>query len=109
MYSYQTGNYLTTCDAVAPQVAVRIGGASLPINPRDREWLTGPKTSISADFVNTEVIFRDIVDPMTGLCVTSVASGGAGPFILGAAFLQNVLSIFDVGNAEMRFLSRPFY
>ena len=81
---------MTACDAAAPRLGVRVGGASLPINPRD-------------------LLFRDFVDPLSGLCMTGVASGGAGPFILGAVFLQNVLAVFDVGNAEMRFLSRPFY
>ncbi len=81
---------MTSCDAVAPTRAVKIGGVDLPINPRD-------------------LVYRDFVDPVTGLCMTAIAGGGAGPFILGAAFMQNVLSIFDVGNQEMPFLSRAYY
>ena len=90
VYAYRLGAYVTACDAVAPQLAVRVGGASMPINPRD-------------------LVFRDFVDPISGMCMTGVASGGIGPFILGSVFLQNVLTVFDVGNAEMRFLSRPYY
>ena len=75
---------------MAPQFSVLIGGVPFPVNPRD-------------------MLFRDFQDPVTGLCMTAIGSGGTGPYILGDTFLQNVVAIFDIGNAEMRFLSRPFY
>jgi hypothetical protein len=52
------------------------------------------------------MIFKDLVDPGTGYCATAITSGGSGPYILGDVFLQNVLAVFDVGNAEMRFYAR---
>ncbi len=71
-------------------MSILIGGVEMPVNPHD-------------------MIFRDYRDPMTGLCMTAIGTGGTGPYILGAAFLQSVLAVFDIGKAEMRFLSRPYY
>lgn len=84
------GAYFTACDAQAPSFAVILKGVRYYINPVD-------------------LIYREMVDPLTGLCMTGVASGGTGPYILGDVFMQNVLAVFDVGNAQMRFMSRPFY
>ncbi len=55
------------------------------------------------------MIYRDFRDPITGLCMTAVGTGGSGPFILGDAFLQNVVVEFDIANAEIHFMSRPYY
>jgi hypothetical protein len=84
------GAYFTSCDAVTPQVAVLLDGIKFNINPVD-------------------LIYRTMVDPMTGLCLTSIASGGSGPYILGDAFMQNALVVFDVGAAKMRFIPRQRY
>ncbi|KAK4237265.1 aspartic peptidase domain-containing protein [Achaetomium macrosporum] len=89
-YMWMYGAYFTSCDAVAPQVAVLLDGIKFDINPVD-------------------LIYRTMVDPMTGLCVTSIASGGSGPYILGDAFMQNALVVFDVGQAKMRFIPRQRY
>lgn len=53
-----------------------------------------------------DMLYHDLIDPLTGYCAISVASGGSGPYILGDAFLQNVVAVFDVGAAQMRFYSR---
>ena len=84
------GAYFTSCTAEAPSFAVILQGVTFYINPVD-------------------MIYRDLVDPLTGLCMTAIASGGNGPYILGDVFLQNVLAIFDVGHGQMRFIGRQFY
>lgn len=90
IYLWMYGAYFTACDAQAPPFAVILDGLSFYINPVD-------------------LIYQGMVDPVTGLCMTAIASGGAGPYILGDVFLQNVLAVFDVGNGQMRFISRQFY
>ncbi|KOS19150.1 putative aspartic-type endopeptidase [Escovopsis weberi] len=87
VYLYQWGTYFAPCDTVAPRFAVIIGGVEFWINPAD-------------------LVYRELVDPLTGYCAVGIASGGAGPYILGDVFLQNVLAVFDVGAAEMRFYAR---
>ncbi|KAK1751155.1 aspartic-type endopeptidase [Echria macrotheca] len=82
--------YFTSCDATPPIVSLVIAGKRFLFNPAD-------------------LIYRDMVDPETGLCMTAIASGGTGPYILGDAFMQNALVVFDVGHAQMRFISRPYY
>jgi hypothetical protein len=84
------GAFFTSCNARAPILAVVMKGVRFYINPVD-------------------LIFRDLIDPLTGLCMTGIASGGTGPYILGDVFLQNSLAVFDVGHSQMRFISRQFY
>lgn len=70
-----------------PRFAILIEGVEFWVNPAD-------------------LIYKELIDPMTGYCAIGIASGGAGPYILGDVFLQNVLAVFDVGGAQMRFYSR---
>lgn len=86
VYLYQWGMYFAPCDAIPPSFAIVINGVEFWVNPAD-------------------MIYRDLVDPLTGYCAIAVASGGSGPYILGDAFLQNVVAVFDVGAAQMRFYS----
>ncbi|KAL2262573.1 hypothetical protein VTK26DRAFT_903 [Humicola hyalothermophila] len=90
VYMWMYGAYFTSCDAIAPQVAVMLDGVKFYLNPVD-------------------LIYRTMVDPLTGLCMTAIASGGSGPYILGDAFMQNALTVFDVGQAKMRFIPRQHY
>ena len=90
VYMWLYGAYFTSCDAIAPQVAVVLDGVKFFINPVD-------------------LIYRTMVDPLTGLCMTAIASGGSGPYILGDVFMQNALVVFDVGQAKMRFIPRQHY
>ncbi|KAL2127460.1 hypothetical protein VTI74DRAFT_10695 [Chaetomium olivicolor] len=90
VYMWMYGAYFTSCDAIVPDVAVVMDGTKFYINPVD-------------------LIYRTLVDPLTGLCMTSIASGGSGPYILGDAFMQNALVVFDVGQAKMRFIPRQHY
>ncbi|KAL6691956.1 aspartic peptidase domain-containing protein [Trichoderma pleuroticola] len=87
VYLYQWGTYFVQCDAIPPHFAILISGVEFWINPAD-------------------LIYQDLVDPLTGYCAIGVASGGPGPYILGDVFLQNVVAVFDVGAAEMRFYGR---
>jgi hypothetical protein len=89
-YLWSYGAYFTSCDAVAPPVALLLSGKKFWFNPRD-------------------LIYRDLKDPETGLCMTAISNGGSGPFILGDAFMQNALVVFDVGQAEVQFVARPYY
>lgn len=67
-----------------------IGGENFWINPQD--------------MINTK-----LVDPLTGLCATTINNGNNGPFILGISFLTNVMVRFDVGASRIAFYSREFY
>ncbi|KAH7311711.1 aspartic peptidase domain-containing protein [Stachybotrys elegans] len=87
VYLYQWGAYFAPCDAIPPRLAVVISGVEFWINPSD-------------------LIYRNLVDPLTGYCAVAVASGGSGPYILGDVFLQNVVAVFDVGAAQMRFYAK---
>lgn len=87
VYLYQWGSYFAPCDAVPPSFAVVISGVEFWLNPAD-------------------MIYRDLVDPMTGYCAVAITSGGSGPYILGDVFLQNVVAVFDIGGAQMRFYRR---
>lgn len=55
------------------------------------------------------MIKQELQDPYTGLCQTTIVSGSGGPYILGLAFLQNVVVLFNIGMAEIEFFSREFY
>lgn len=89
-YLWMYGAFFTKCNARAPILAVVMHGARFYINPVD-------------------LVFQDLVDPLTGLCMTGIASGGTGPYILGDVFLTNALAVFDTGRSQMRFISRQFY
>ncbi|KAK1773066.1 aspartic peptidase domain-containing protein [Copromyces sp. CBS 386.78] len=90
IYLWMYGAYFTSCDAIVPRVGVILAGHTFYMNPVD-------------------LINQDMVDPLTGLCMTAIADGGAGPYILGDVFMQNALTVFDVGRGKMRFLGREFY
>jgi len=82
--------YFTSCDASPPIVSVILGAKRFLFNPAD-------------------LIYRDMAKPETGLCMTAISSGGTGPYILGDTFMQKALMVFDIGQAQMRFISRPYY
>lgn len=84
------GGYFTSCDAVPPRVGIAIDGQTFWLDPQD-------------------LILREVRDPLSGLCMTTVGDGGAGPFVLGDVFLRNVLAVFDVGDSVMQFAGRKDY
>jgi hypothetical protein len=87
VYFFQYGAYFAPCETVPPRVAVIIGGEKFYLSPQD-------------------LVYPTMVDELTGYCATGITTGGEGPYILGDVFLQNVLAVFDVGAAQMRFYSR---
>ncbi|KAK2003160.1 eukaryotic aspartyl protease [Colletotrichum falcatum] len=90
IYLFQYGGYFAPCDAIAPKIAVVIEGASFFINPVD-------------------LVYRGLVDPLTGYCQIGITTGGTGPYVLGTVFLHNVEAYFDVGAGQMRFYGRDTY
>ena len=86
-YLYRWGSYFAPCDATPPSFAIIISGVEFWIDP-------------------SHMIYPNLVDPVTGYCSIAVSSGQSGPYVLGDVFLQNVLAVFDIGGAQMRFYSR---
>lgn len=84
------GSYFTSCDATPPRVAVVIDDKQFWLNPED-------------------LMLSQLRNPLTGLCMTTISTGGSGPYILGDVFLQNVLAVFDVDDAVIQFASRKNY
>lgn len=78
------------CNASAPLFGVTIGGVNLMMNPVD-------------------MVYPGIRDPDKGWCLTAIANGGAGPYILGDAWLQNVVVVTDVGQSVMHFYRHVYY
>lgn len=84
---FEWSAYFVDCNAIPPHFAVIIKGVRFWINPAD-------------------LIYQDFTEPVTGKCAIAISTGGSGPYILGDPFLQNVVAVFDVGGAEMRFYSK---
>ena len=95
VYSENDGAYIVSCKAKAPSLAIQINGTKFGINPLDMILLAG-----------TDANGNDI-------CISGINDGGADPtsdvYILGDTFQKNVISVFDVGAAEMRFAGREYY
>ncbi|KAM7189416.1 Aspartic peptidase domain containing protein [Naviculisporaceae sp. PSN 640] len=90
VYLPNYGAYFTNCNAIVPTVlAVILNGVKFFINPVD-------------------LIYRDMTEPTTGLCMTAFSTGGSGPYILGDVFMQNALVVFDHGEAKMTFIPRLY-
>ena len=87
-YVTEKGSFYVECKAILPQFGGLIGNQTFWINPDDM------------------IILSEI--DKTGLCLTSVQKGGEGPYILGIAFPQNVVALFDVGAAKMRFAAHEY-
>ncbi|TVY29176.1 putative aspartic-type endopeptidase [Lachnellula hyalina] len=88
-YSAAGGAYVVPCNAMPPAVSVDIGGTAFPINPLDM-----------------------IIQMANDTCVSTWNDGGPSIshdlYILGDAFMKNVVSLFDVGAASMQFAGREF-
>jgi aspergillopepsin I len=86
------GSYSVRCDAKAPKFGIVFNGATMYIDPKDLILQQGMQTG--------------------GACMLSIQGpsgmGGAqAPFsILGGPFMKSVVSVFDVGAAEIRFANR---
>jgi len=80
------GYYSVACNATAPQTGVTISGTTFLINGTDLILSNGD-----------------------GTCTSGVQDGGSGPYILGDVFMTNVVVIFDVGAAQLRFAAHTSY
>ncbi|KAF2395913.1 acid protease [Trichodelitschia bisporula] len=83
------GGYFVQCNAKTPDFGVTIGGVVFKVSAAD-------------------LVYQNQRDPASGLCLTGVQDGGSGPYILGDVWMQNVVAVFDVGAAEMRFAAHSY-
>ena len=86
--SYDSNNdaYFVSCDAKRPVFGVSIGKKIFFVNGLDM-----------------------IVPANEGQCLSGVQPNNGGLTILGDVWMKNVLAVFDVGAAKMRFASRANY
>lgn len=95
VYSNSQGSYVVDCSAKPPNHGVTINGKTFYINPLDMILDAGTDSNGKK------------------ICISGVDDGGSSlaqdVFILGDTFQKNVVSIFDVGAAEMRFAPREYY
>lgn len=84
-------SYVVACDATPPTLGIEISGKTFFVDGRDMVV----RVQRGAESTNE-------------LCLSAVQDGGDGPYILGDAFLRNVVAVHDVGNAEMRFAIKTY-
>lgn len=91
--------YITACNATAPIVAFNIGGTSFQMDKRDM-LLSGARigdtcaTTFTRGFAGSG--FDEDIFPV-------------GFYVLGDAFLYNVVAIFDKGKEQMHFAPHVGY
>lgn len=83
VFSSSVGLYTVACNATVPLFGVTISKKVFYINPLDL-----------------------IIDTRQGFCVMGVQDNGGGLTIIGDTFMRNVLTVFDVGAAQIRFSAR---
>lgn len=88
-FSEAFSSAVTSCNASVPDFGISIGGRVFTISQAD-------------------MLMQSSVDTATGLCAVGVMDGGTGPFVLGDTFMNNVVSVFDIGAAEMRFAAHKY-
>lgn len=86
LYDQTINGFTVECDAIPPTFGVDIAGQTFFINAADM-----------------------IVNTGEGVCLSGIQDGGNTLAILGDVFLKNVLAVFDVGAAQMRFAAREYY
>lgn len=84
-FSSEYGVYTVACNAKPPVFGVVVQKKLLYVNPIDM-----------------------VIQAGGGLCVSGVQGDGGGYTILGDVFMRNVLTVFDLGAAEVRFSAREF-
>lgn len=87
LYDVNSRQFFVDCDSKAPDVSLKIGDGYLRIDPADMK-LPG------AAMLNGKSICISTIQQATGLN------------LLGGPFMKSVVSVFDVGAAEMRFANR---
>ncbi|KAH8881170.1 acid protease, partial [Thozetella sp. PMI_491] len=86
-----TAEYWAPCTAKVPRFGVVIGGQTFFIAEADLL-----RQSSKLDWNGDGVMY----------CRLGVKDGYSGPFVLGDSFMNNVVSVFDVGASMMRFARR---
>ncbi len=88
------GQYWAPCNATVPPFGVTIGGKTFYLN--------------KADLLQQEVRQRQSYrgNPVTVCLIGLMDTFSNGPFVFGDNFLNNFVTVFDVGGSEMRFYSR---
>ncbi|KAK2601449.1 hypothetical protein N8I77_010898 [Diaporthe amygdali] len=89
VYIEDEGASFAPCNASVPYVGVKIGGKVFNISDAD-------------------LLMQEVVDPTTGYCLIGPQDGGSGPYILGDTFMNNVISVFDIGASEIRFAAHDY-
>lgn len=89
VYIEDEGASFAPCNASVPYLGVKIGGKVFDISDAD-------------------LLMQEIVDPDTGYCLIGPQDGGSGPYILGDTFMNNVISVFDIGASEIRFAAHDY-
>jgi len=82
--SSSTGLYHVACNATTPLFGLVVSRKVFYVNPLDL-----------------------IIDTGLGFCVMGVQDNNGGLTIVGDVFMRNVLTVFDVGAAQVRFSARP--
>ena len=88
------GQYWASCNATVPPFGVTIGGKTLYLSSGD----------ILQQDVRQDQLYNGL--QVTVCLISLMDTFQNGPFIFGDNFLNNFLSVFDVGNSEMRFYAR---
>jgi Eukaryotic aspartyl protease len=95
VYSATDGVYYVACNATKPAMDIVIAGTKFDINILDL------------------ILFNGLDAKGNEVCISGISDGGSDPstdfYILGDTFLKNVIAVFDVGAAEMRFAAREHY
>jgi hypothetical protein len=81
--SSSTGLYEVACNATVPLFGVVVSSKVFYINRLDL-----------------------IIDTGYGFCIMGVQDNNGGLTIVGDVFMRNVLTVFDVGAAQVRFSAR---
>jgi len=84
----ESGYSVIPCNATAPEFGVIIAGKNF--------------------YINSEDMILDL-GLGNGMCASGVQNGGGGVNILGDVFMRNVIAVFDVGAAQMRFAPHVYY
>lgn len=80
------GVAVAPCNASVPSMGIKIGGQVLNISAIDMLIQDQQRFATPA-----------------GMCLVGVQDGGTGPFTLGDTFMNNVLTVFDIGATQMHF------
>jgi hypothetical protein len=89
VYIEDEGAAFAPCNATVPELGVEIGGTVF--------WIS-----------KADMLMQEYVDSETGYCMIGPQDGETGPYILGDTFMNNVISVFDIGASEIRFAAHNY-